>query len=156
MSRSIDRGDGELLHQQQNIQNRMAVGRGGSADGAEDGRRERPQSLAQAHPAATSSSELSGMIEQAAADKPTMSQFVQRLEERGVAVVPSFQSSGRLNGISYRYRGLTVKGSSLGRAYSAQGLQQRKGVNYDAQQDNRVLQSARKKAGLRHIEMGPS
>jgi hypothetical protein len=53
--------------------------------------------------------------------------------------VASIQSSGRWNGISYEYSGCRVKGSSLGRAYTAKGLQQQKGVRYEPIRDDERL-----------------
>ena len=83
--------------------------------------------------------ELATEIDAAAADRPTMTEFLDRLERRGIAPLPSIQSSGRFHGISFRWRGKTVKGSDLGRAYTAKGLQQKKGLRYDAHQDRESL-----------------
>src|SRR3954447_2590640 len=71
------------------------------------------------------SSELISIIEEAAGGKPTFAQFLERLRARGVEAVPSVNARG-LNGMSYVFSGATVKGSDLGRAYTAKGLQQRR------------------------------
>ena len=58
-------------------------------------------------------------IDRAALNKPVISEFITRLEKDGVAVLPSLQSSGKWNGVSYRFEDTTFNGSNLGRAYSA-------------------------------------
>src|SRR5262245_53630918 len=70
---------------------------------------------------------VQAIIDQSAADRPTFSEFLQRLEQAGVHAIPSVQSSGRFNGISYEMNDCRIKGSDLGRAYTAHGLQHRKG-----------------------------
>lgn len=91
------------------------------------------------------SAELIGIIDQATANKPTMSEFLDRLEARGVQPVPSVNARG-LNGMSYAFRGFTVKGSDLGRAYTARGLQQRKGIDYSPDRDGWAVQNAVQRA----------
>src|SRR3954465_1360416 len=79
-------------------------------------------------------SELTAIIDAVVAERPTAPEFIQRLAARGVTAIPSIQSSGRLNGFSFKWRGNLVRGSSLGRAYSGQNLQGR-GVEYRADRD---------------------
>jgi hypothetical protein len=95
---------------------------------------------------------IAGAIDVAAAGKPTLSEFVARLEQNGVQVIPSIQTSGRLNGMSYRFNGNTVKGSRLGREYTAQGLQQRKGVAYVPERDDPTLHNAAERAGVHRAD----
>ena len=59
-------------------------------------------------------------------DRPSMSELIDRLERAGVRAVPSLQKSGRLNGMSYDVNGIRIKGSQLGRTYTAAGLQARR------------------------------
>lgn len=92
--------------------------------------------------------ELASTIDAEILDRPTMTEFLARLERHGIAAIPSLQSSGRLNGVSFRWRGKTVKGSDLGRAYTAKGLQQRKGLNYDADRDREALIRALDRSSL--------
>ena len=92
-------------------------------------------------------SELAAIIDEVAAERPTAPEFVERLAARGVTAIPSIQSSGRLNGFSFRWSGQLIRGSSIGRAYTGQKLQKR-GVNYDAQRDAAVLIAAAERAGL--------
>jgi hypothetical protein len=94
---------------------------------------------------ASSSAELIAIIDQAAADKPTMAQLLDRLQARGVQPVPSVNARG-LNGMSYAFRGSTVRGSDLGRAYTAHGLQQRKGIDYSPDRDALAVQNAVERA----------
>jgi hypothetical protein len=73
-----------------------------------------------------------------------MSELMDRLERAGIRAVPSVQTSGRLNGISYVVEGTLIRGSDLGRAYTASGLQKRMGVQYDPERDRaRIEQGAR-------------
>jgi hypothetical protein len=79
-------------------------------------------------------------------DHPTMSQLMDRLEKTGVRVVPSLQKGGHFNGVSYQFDGIRIKGSDVGRSYTALGLVRRKGVRYDPTKDNLRLQEAAKQA----------
>jgi hypothetical protein len=79
-------------------------------------------------------------------DRPTMSQLIDRLQNAGIRAVPSLQTSGRLNGMSYEFDGIRIKGSDIGRGYTALGLQRRKGVQYDPGRDNLRLQEALRQA----------
>jgi hypothetical protein len=94
-------------------------------------------------------------------DRPTMSQLIDRLQNAGIRAVPSLQTSGRLNGMSYEFDGIRIKGSDVGRGYTALGLQRRKGVQYDPGRDNLRLQEALRQARenpvapLRHVERRP-
>src|SRR5215469_16380709 len=65
---------------------------------------------------------LRHVIDWIARDQPSMPEFFECLKKAGIQPVPSMQKTGRLNGISYEMGGLLVKGSHLGRAYTAQGL----------------------------------
>lgn len=83
--------------------------------------------------------ELRSVIDDAAKDRPTLPVFLARLEQQGIRPEASVQASGRWNGIVYRYRGARVKGSDLGRAYTAKGLQERRGIGYDPVRDKEAL-----------------
>jgi hypothetical protein len=95
---------------------------------------------------------LRSRIERAAEDAPTLEMFFTRLEEEGIRPIPSVQSNGRWNGISYEFAGVRVKGSELGRAYTATGLQQKLGVCYDAARDAARLRDLAPKAKTLHKE----
>lgn len=95
-------------------------------------------------PPGNSSLELMAIIDQAAAGKPTLTKFIERLGERGVGVIASVNARG-LNGMSYRFAGAAVRGSDLGRAYTAKGLQDRKGVSYRPERDSAAVKDALEK-----------
>ncbi len=79
--------------------------------------------------------QLKVLIREAAAGKPTMRQFVRRLEARGVQVRANIALTGHVSGISYRLDHVAVKGSGLGRTYSFEGVQRELGVRYDPSRD---------------------
>jgi hypothetical protein len=78
---------------------------------------------------------LREQIDTVMGDRPTFPEFVARLEKSGIHVIPSLQKSGRLNGITYEVNGTCIRGSDLGRAYTARGLEKRHGVVYDPERD---------------------
>ena len=93
--------------------------------------------------------QLKALIRAAAKDHPTMSEFVRRLEAKGVQVRANIARTGHVSGISYRLDRVAVKGSGLGRAYSFEGLQKELGVRYDKSRDLPVLdRAARATKGL--------
>jgi DNA-binding MarR family transcriptional regulator len=154
MSRSVDRDDGQRSKEETHPSRAtIAESRGGGNGSStpDDERREKGRADI-GMSTDDSVAELATIIDQAANDKPTLSQFIERLEKQNVAVIPSLQSSGRLNGMSYRFQNKTIKGSSIGREYTAQGLQKRKGVQYDAGRDDSTLRRALEKAGFQRLE----
>jgi DNA-binding MarR family transcriptional regulator len=113
---------------------RLSQGRGGGSDAEETRHRQADQELL---------ASLRSLIDDSAADHPTVSEFIGRLEERGVRPIASVQSSGRWNGIVYEFSGERIKGSHLGRPYTAKGLQERRGVRYDpARDDQRLIKTS--------------
>src|SRR5262249_12287399 len=89
--------------------------------------------------------EIRVTLDRASRDRPAMSELIRRLADEGIGVIPSLQKSGRLNGMSYVFKGRVIKGSDLGRAYTAQGLQKRFGVQYDPERDRLPLLEAAEK-----------
>ena len=87
---------------------------------------------------------LKTLIQEAARDRPTMTEFLERLQQQGVKVRPNLASTGYVSGISYRLDRVAVKGSQLGRAYSWKGLQQAQGVQYDPVRDRPAIEQALK------------
>jgi DNA-binding MarR family transcriptional regulator len=83
--------------------------------------------------------ELRSVIDDAAKDRPALPVFFERLEQQGVRAIASVQASGHWNGIVYECRGDRLKGSHLGRAYTAKGLQERRGIGYDPVRDKEAL-----------------
>jgi hypothetical protein len=92
--------------------------------------------------------QLREAIDRIVQDKPTMPELIQRLNEAGIRAIPSIQKSGRLNGMSYAVNGRIIKGSDLGRTYTAQGLQKSRAVRYDPERDHaRLLETAERATG---------
>ena len=83
---------------------------------------------------------LQTLVDMAAQDQPTMSEFVDRLRRVGVGVQCHIQSTGRISGISFDYGDAVLKGSSLGKSYSFNGLQKHLGVTYDKDRDFGTLE----------------
>lgn len=88
---------------------------------------------------------LQAQVEQALADQPTATQFVERLQNAGVDVIPNIQSSGMISGISFRQDEEMMKGCDLGRGFSWGGLQER-GLRYEPERDMSSLEEARERA----------
>jgi hypothetical protein len=86
--------------------------------------------------------QLKAVIRDAAKGAPTMSEFVRRLQAKGVQARANIARTGHVGGISYRLDRVAVKGSGLGRAYSFEGLQKEHGVRYDRARDLPVLEHA--------------
>jgi hypothetical protein len=66
---------------------------------------------------------LQNLCDGAAADKPTMSQYLQRLKDAGVETRIRETRTGKIQGISYELEGVAFAGHKLGRNYSWQGIQ---------------------------------
>jgi relaxase-like protein len=86
--------------------------------------------------------QIKALIRDAAKGKPTMTDFVRRLQAKGVQVRANIAGTGHVSGISYRLDRVAVKGSGLGRAYSFDGLQKEQGVRYDRVRDLPALERA--------------
>ncbi len=128
MIRDLDTRNFDEREEKPEPRGRMTAsqGRGGGASGEQPGEKK---------PLAFDLAELRERIDRAAKDAPALDDFFERLAAEEVRPVPSVQSNGRWNGISYEFAGVRIKGADLGRAYTAQGLQQRKGVRYQAERD---------------------
>jgi DNA-binding MarR family transcriptional regulator len=107
----------------------LSQGRGGSGSDEDHRKRASDEDL----------TTLRERIDRSAQDHPSVTEFIDRLAEQGVRAVPSMQSDGRWNGVVYELGNVRVKGSTLGRSYTAQGLQQRKGVRYEPAHDRDAL-----------------
>jgi hypothetical protein len=85
---------------------------------------------------------LKRWIQEAARGRPSMSEFIHRLESRGVQVRPNLARTGHVSGISYRLGRVAVKGSTLGRNFSWEGLQRAHGVRYERGRDRLTIERA--------------
>ena len=66
---------------------------------------------------------LQNLCDMAAADRPTMMQYLQRLLDAGVETRIKETRTGKIQGISYELEGVAFAGHKLGRNYSWIGLQ---------------------------------
>lgn len=87
---------------------------------------------------------LQRLVAAAAAGKPTVVEFTDRLAAVGVSVLPNLASTGRLSGFSFEYQGVAFKGSKLGKAYGWPGLQ-KMGVTYVEDRDRAQLERLKTK-----------
>lgn len=79
--------------------------------------------------------QLQQLCDAAAKDCGSFTAYQARLEAAGVELVPVAQLGGaKLSGLSYRLDGVTMKGSDLGKGYTAAGIQKR-GVSYEQDRD---------------------
>ena len=84
--------------------------------------------------------ELKQRIANVAKEHPQLSDFCQRLEAEQITPVFTIRR-GRLSGLSYRYQGMAIRGSQLGKEYSFQGLQRHHGIDYQPQRDDDIIRS---------------
>jgi hypothetical protein len=66
---------------------------------------------------------LQSICDQAAVDRPTMSQYKKRLKDAGVETRIRETRTGKIQGISYELDSVAFPGHKLGRSYSWSGLQ---------------------------------
>jgi hypothetical protein len=74
--------------------------------------------------------QLQKAIDAAATDNPTMLKFLQKLKKLGVEAKVNFQSTGRVQGLTYELKEIKFSGTQLGKAYTFPGIQKYKGVTY--------------------------
>jgi len=73
---------------------------------------------------------LQTVIDDVTADRPSASDFVERLQSHGIEVIPNMAKTGHISGISFVHEGEQMKGSDLGRGYTWSKLCKGK-INYD-------------------------
>jgi hypothetical protein len=83
--------------------------------------------------------QLQKAIDAAALDNPTMPELIQKLKRKGVKAQVHFQSTGRVQGLTYEMDGITFSGTKLGKAYTFPGLQKYRGVTYESDRDAELL-----------------
>ena len=90
--------------------------------------------------------QLQALCAGAARDCDSFTTYVERLEAVGVEVIPTVQQNGaKLSGLQYCLDGVTMKGSDLGKAYAAGGIQQR-GISYEQDRDGPTVERCRDRA----------
>jgi branched-subunit amino acid transport protein AzlD len=84
--------------------------------------------------------QLQELIDRATIDKLTMPQLVERLQLQGVEVRHGLTRNGKSKGISYSWNDQKFSGTSLGPAYTFPGLQKHKGIDYQPQRDDELIE----------------
>ncbi|CAH6015391.1 relaxase/mobilization nuclease domain-containing protein [Citrobacter koseri] len=70
-------------------------------------------------------------------DKPSTTDFVMQLAANNIKALPNIASTGKMNGFSFEYQGISFKASQLGKGYSWSALQNR--LDYQPERDNAFL-----------------
>ncbi len=104
-----------------------------AAESTGDIRRQRREAELGTEPQESAKRRLQNLCDAAAADQPTMRQYLQRLKDSGVEPRIRETRTGKIQGISYELEGVAFPGHKLGRNYSWIGLQ-RLGISKDFQQ----------------------
>lgn len=83
--------------------------------------------------------QLQRAIDMAAQGEPTMPEFIEKLKGKGIKAIVHFQSTGRVQGLTYELEGITFSGTKLGKAYTFPGIQRYRGVSYEPERDLDLL-----------------
>lgn len=83
--------------------------------------------------------QLQKVIDTAAQGEPTMPEFIGKLKGKGVKAIVHFQSTGRVQGLTYEMGGINFSGTKLGKAYTFPGIQKYRGVSYEEERDLGLL-----------------
>jgi len=95
---------------------------------------------------------LQGLCAAAAQDCRSFSDYADRLENMGVEIIPTLQQEGqKLTGLQYRLDEEVMKGSDLGRAFSAAGIQ-KQGISYEYERDDAAIRRCLERAAHRSHE----
>lgn len=97
-------------------------------------------------------SQLQDIVEEAIKEKPSFTQFVERLEIAGVSVRPNI-SKGSVTGLSFSLNGVAFSGSKLGSKFTFKNLL-KAGLDYDKDRDSQVVERLRAEAGSTEIDPG--
>jgi uncharacterized phage-like protein YoqJ len=83
---------------------------------------------------------MKATIDEVSQDKPTLSEFIERLDEAGIHVHLRFgklrHEKGQVKAITFSEGNVAYLGQSLGEAYHFTELQEQLGIDYDPQRDN--------------------
>ncbi|MEB3356048.1 MAG: relaxase/mobilization nuclease domain-containing protein [Synechococcales bacterium] len=85
--------------------------------------------------------QLQGMLDVVTQSQPTMAEAIAQLQQRGVSIKVWYTKAGQARGISYELDGVAFSGTKLGRAYTFPGLQKHRGVSYEPEQDDLMIQA---------------
>jgi hypothetical protein len=75
------------------------------------------------------------IIDTAAVNQPTMTQLIERLQDKGINPRIQITRTGRIQGIGYESSGEEFSGTELGANYSFSGLQRHFGVDFNLERD---------------------
>ena len=90
--------------------------------------------------------QLQALCDDVAQDCHSFTAYAERLAAVGVEIIPTVQRDGAvLSGLQYRLDGVTMKGSDLGKAYAAAGIQKR-GISYEQDRDHAAVERCRDRA----------
>ena len=101
------------------------------------------------HKSPTGKEIIQSAIGEAIKDSPTVSTFIQRLEENNIGVLPKMRGD-KLLGFTYIHNDVKIAGYQVYKPYSWNKLQSEYGVTYDLKRDKGILLQARTKA-ISHI-----
>lgn len=85
--------------------------------------------------------ELQNILDKSLTGKPDLQTFIKRLEAQQVYWKANIAITGRMNGLSFEYKGMAFKASQLGKKYSWSNLQ--RCIVYRPEQDNALLLNTR-------------
>jgi len=85
--------------------------------------------------------QLQELIDEVTQDNPSMSEFVERLQQQAVEVQVTLTGIGFSKGISYNLDGVALSGTQLGKAYTFSRLQKHRGISYDKGRDNALIEA---------------
>lgn len=83
--------------------------------------------------------QLQRSLDQATQSPVTMPQLIGQLQQNGISVRICDRQTGEIKGISYELNGIAFSGTHLGKAYTFQGLQRYREVNYDSHRDTELI-----------------
>ena len=82
---------------------------------------------------------LQQAINKATLDKPTLPLMIARLQIKGIEVRAGFTRTGKSKGISYYIDEQAFSGTNLGAAYTFNGLQKHRGVDFKPERDSEAI-----------------
>ncbi|MDZ8263101.1 relaxase/mobilization nuclease domain-containing protein [Nostoc sp. ChiQUE01b] len=97
------------------------------------------------HKTPTSKEIIRQAIGEAIKDSPTVSTFIQRLEENNIGVLPKMRGE-ELLGFTYIHNDVKIAGYQVYKPYSWNKLLSEYGITYDQDKDKEVIQQAKAKA----------
>ncbi|AFZ15577.1 Relaxase/mobilization nuclease family protein (plasmid) [Crinalium epipsammum PCC 9333] len=84
---------------------------------------------------------LQDTIDELCSQQPTMPELIDLLKDQGINIQVKETVSGSM-GISYELDEIAFSGTHLGRAYTFNGLQKHRGVEYDPERDSNAITTA--------------